>query len=60
MSLKPASQHSGPPAGQHTGLGRALSLEIVRVTERAAVAAARLGGRGAEKMMDQAAVDAMR
>jgi fructose-1,6-bisphosphatase II / sedoheptulose-1,7-bisphosphatase len=32
----------------------------VRVTERAAVAAARLRGRGAEKMSDQAAVDAMR
>jgi fructose-1,6-bisphosphatase II / sedoheptulose-1,7-bisphosphatase len=60
MSLTPASQHSGQPAGQHTGLGRALSLEIVRVTERAAVAAARLRGRGAEKMLDQAAVDAMR
>jgi fructose-1,6-bisphosphatase II / sedoheptulose-1,7-bisphosphatase len=51
---------SSKPAGQHTGLGRALSLEIVRVTERAAVAAARLRGRGAEKMSDQAAVDAMR
>jgi fructose-1,6-bisphosphatase II / sedoheptulose-1,7-bisphosphatase len=60
MSSKPAGQHSGQPAGQHTGLGRALSLEIVRVTERAAVAAARLRGRGAEKMSDQAAVDALR
>jgi fructose-1,6-bisphosphatase II / sedoheptulose-1,7-bisphosphatase len=39
---------------------RALVLEIVRVTERAAVAAARLRGRGAEKKSDQAAVDAMR
>jgi fructose-1,6-bisphosphatase II / sedoheptulose-1,7-bisphosphatase len=37
-----------------------LSLEIVRVTERAAVAAARLRGRGAEKKSDKAAVDAMR
>jgi fructose-1,6-bisphosphatase II / sedoheptulose-1,7-bisphosphatase len=35
-------------------------LEIARVTERAAVAAARLRGRGAEKKSDQAAVDAMR
>ncbi len=42
------------------GLERALSLEIVRVTERAAVAAARLRGRGVEKKSDQAAVDAMR
>ena len=41
-------------------LERALAIEIVRVTERAAVAAARLRGRGAEKKSDQAAVDAMR
>src|ERR1700683_2864542 len=41
-------------------LERVLSIEIVRVTERAAVAAARLRGRGAEKKSDQAAVDAMR
>src|ERR1700726_2510773 len=41
-------------------LKRVLSIEIARVTERAAVAAARLRGRGAEKMSDQAAVDAMR
>ena len=41
-------------------LERILSLEIVRVTERAAVAAARLCGRGDEKAADQAAVDAMR
>jgi fructose-1,6-bisphosphatase II / sedoheptulose-1,7-bisphosphatase len=46
--------------GQDSHLERALSLEIVRVTERAAVAAARLRGRGAEKKSDQAAVDAMR
>src|SRR5205085_93786 len=39
---------------------RVLSLEIVRVTERAAVSAARLTGRGNEKAADQAAVDAMR
>ena len=41
-------------------LERILSIEIVRVTERAAVSAARLCGRGAEKAADQAAVDAMR
>ena len=41
-------------------LERILSIEIVRVTERAAVSAARLRGRGAEKAADQAAVDAMR
>ena len=41
-------------------LDRALTLEIVRVTERAAVAAARQRGRGDEHAADQAAVDAMR
>ena len=41
-------------------LDRILTLELVRVTERAAVAAARLRGRGDEKAADQAAVDAMR
>jgi fructose-1,6-bisphosphatase II / sedoheptulose-1,7-bisphosphatase len=49
-----ASEQSGH------GLERMLSLEIVRVTERAAVSAARLRGRGDEKAADQAAVDAMR
>ena len=44
----------------HQLLERILSLEIVRVTERAAVAAARLRGLGNEKAADQAAVDAMR
>jgi fructose-1,6-bisphosphatase II / sedoheptulose-1,7-bisphosphatase len=39
---------------------RVLSMELVRVTERAAVASARLRGRGNEKAADQAAVDAMR
>jgi fructose-1,6-bisphosphatase II / sedoheptulose-1,7-bisphosphatase len=43
-----------------TMLDRILALEIARVTERAAVAAARLRGRGDEKAADQAAVDAMR
>src|SRR5271170_5072693 len=41
-------------------LERILTIEIVRVTERAAVNAARLRGRGEEKSADQAAVDAMR
>ena len=41
-------------------LDRVLALELVRVTERAAVAAARLRGRGNEVAADQAAVDAMR
>ena len=41
-------------------LERILTLEICRVTERAAVSAARLRGHGNEKAADQAAVDAMR
>nr|WP_319389357.1 class II fructose-bisphosphatase [uncultured Cohaesibacter sp.] len=41
-------------------LDRILTLEIVRVVERAAVSAARLRGHGNEKAADQAAVDAMR
>jgi fructose-1,6-bisphosphatase II / sedoheptulose-1,7-bisphosphatase len=45
---------------QRTALQRVLTLELVRVTERAAVAAARLRGRGDEMAADQAAVDAMR
>ena len=39
---------------------RELTLEVVRVTEAAAIAAADLMGRGDEKAADQAAVDAMR
>jgi len=46
--------------GVISGLDRILTLELVRVTERAAVAAARLRGRGDEKAADQVAVDAMR
>ncbi len=45
---------------QDSLLHRELTLELVRVTERAAVAASRLRGRGDEKAADQAAVDAMR
>jgi len=41
-------------------LDRILALELARVTERAAVAAARWRGRGDEMAADQAAVDAMR
>ena len=39
---------------------RNLALEVVRVTEAAALAASRLMGRGDEKAADQAAVNAMR
>jgi len=46
--------------GGGTIVSRTLSLELARVTERAAIAAARLRGQGNEKAADQAAVDAMR
>jgi len=42
------------------GLDRVLVLEITRVTEAAAIAAARLRGQGNNKGADKAAVDAMR
>ncbi|HUF44474.1 MAG TPA: fructose-bisphosphatase class II, partial [Aestuariivirgaceae bacterium] len=41
-------------------LHRILSIEIARVTEAAAIAAARYRGRGDEYRADQVAVDAMR
>lgn len=41
-------------------MDRNLALEFVRITEAAALASARLMGRGDEKAADQAAVDAMR
>ncbi len=41
-------------------MDRNLALEVVRVTELAAIAAARLMGRGEKNLADQAAVDAMR
>lgn len=41
-------------------MDRNLALEVVRVTEMAAIAAARLMGRGEKDRSDQAAVDAMR
>src|SRR6187431_3421966 len=43
-----------------SGHGRNLALELVRVTEAAALAAARWVGRGDKEHADQAAVDAMR
>ena len=45
------------PASQ---MDRNLALEVVRVTEAAALAASRLMGRGDERAADQVAVDAMR
>jgi fructose-1,6-bisphosphatase II / sedoheptulose-1,7-bisphosphatase len=49
---------AGPAESQV--LDRVLVLEMVRVTEAAAIAAARLIGRGDEKAADAAAVEAMR
>ncbi len=46
--------------GSTSVIDRILTMELVRVTERAAVAAARLRGHGDEMAADQAAVDAMR
>jgi fructose-1,6-bisphosphatase II / sedoheptulose-1,7-bisphosphatase len=52
-----ADQAKDDDAGK---MDRNLALEVVRVTEAAALAASKLMGRGDEKMADQAAVDAMR
>ena len=46
--------------GKGGGLDRILVLEVARVTEVAAIAAARWRGQGQNKAADQAAVDAMR
>jgi len=51
---------SGITVKEDQVLERILTLELVRVTERAAVASASLRGRGDEKAADKAAVDAMR
>jgi len=47
-------------ASDKPNLERVLTIELARVTEYAALAAARLIGRGDEKAADQAAVDGMR
>src|SRR5512145_737270 len=49
-----------PKVEPTNGLDRILVLEVARVTEAAAIAAARFRGRGDEKAADKAAVDAMR
>ena len=46
--------------GLHSRPGRNLSMELVRVTEEAAIAASRWLGRRNKEAADQAAVDAMR
>ncbi|WP_338467370.1 class II fructose-bisphosphatase [Novosphingobium sp. ZN18A2] len=52
-------QTSTSPEASHV-LDRVLVLEMVRVTEAAAIAASKLIGRGDEKAADAAAVEAMR
>ena len=48
------------PTLDSASLGRFLTIELARASERAAVAAARLRGRGDERAADQAAHEAMR
>jgi fructose-1,6-bisphosphatase II / sedoheptulose-1,7-bisphosphatase len=50
----------GAKASDESGLGRTLVLEVGRVTEAAAIACAKLRGRGDVKAADGAATDAMR
>ncbi len=52
------TKHSAAP--RSTTLDRVLVLEMVRVTENAAIACSKLIGRGDEKAADAAAVEAMR
>ncbi len=61
MNTQP-SPASEPPAAttRSSMLDRVLVLELVRVTEAAAIAASTLVGRGDEKAADAAAVEAMR
>ena len=58
MFLKP--QKKAMPQSDSFMMDRNLALEVVRVTEAAALAAAQLVGRGDKDAADQAAVDAMR
>jgi fructose-1,6-bisphosphatase II / sedoheptulose-1,7-bisphosphatase len=53
-------QEKEEPMPGSVHLDRNLAMEVVRVTEAAALAASRLMGRGDEKAADQAAVDHMR
>ena len=47
------------PSRDHEAMDRVLTLELVRVTEGAAIAAAMVRGRGDERLADQAATAAM-
>lgn len=56
----PSTISMTPMHNESFSMDRNLALEVVRVTEAAALAASLLMGRGDEKAADQAAVDAMR
>ncbi len=59
--MKPAVKELPPEQVTYPAvMDRNLAIELVRVTESAALAASLLMGRGDEKKADQAAVDAMR
>jgi len=60
MSLQPARKENNMSENASVSMDRNLALEVVRVTEAAALAASLLVGRGDEKAADAAAVDAMR
>ncbi len=56
----PSQSQRNPAPDRSLALDRNLALELVRVTEAAAISASRLMGRGDNKAVDAAAVDAMR
>jgi fructose-1,6-bisphosphatase II len=58
MTLTPEDVAPSSPSGG--GLDRNIAMELARVTEAAALAAARWMGRGDKNALDQAAVNAMR
>jgi fructose-1,6-bisphosphatase II len=61
ISPSPASpERSGADTEHGGGLDRNIAFELCRVTEAAALSAARWMGRGNKNALDQAAVNAMR
>src|SRR5512144_562647 len=58
--MPPPANQEGTPVTQSTRPDRNLAMELVRVTEAAALAAGRWIGHGDKIAADQAAVDAMR
>ena len=56
----PNASEAVPPRASRMDFERALVLDTVRVTEQAAIAAARVAGRGDADLVDQAGTDAMR